>query len=782
MTASVPFVSVPVITSVNRALLLTQRTIVPLLITAALFVAGCSTTSSLAPEEQLYTGAAVEFTSPQPIADEGDLEERMLLLAAPEPNSSFLGFFRWKLWLFNAGIFKESMGEPPVVLSGVAPERIAARMQSQLENMGYFRSAVRYTVQKSDRTAEILYSVQLTLPYSVEACTVQGTLPLADTIRTLMGETLIEPGGRYDLELLVRERERIAGALKERGYFFFSAEDILFRADSSAGNGTIGLSIELAADTSARAYTRYRMGSITVHSGYSLNAAPEALTAGDTVLVDGCIFIDLDHEYEPAAVVRCILLESGAPYSSALHDATLSRLMNLGIYTFVNIRFTAAEGAEGPQLDAHIYLTPRPTKNIQFELQGVSKSNNLAGPVFNAVFRNRNAFGGAELLSLSMEAGFEMPVSSGQSGGSSFVAAAHGELDLPKSLVPFVAEDRTGRFVPKTRMAAGVRVLQRLRYYQMVSLESSFGYVWKVSDAAEHRFNPFAVTYAQLTSTTPEFRALTAGNPLLQRSFDEQFIIGQTYSYVYSDLGDESRKNHLTFRGTVDLSGNLLYLIHSASYGRPAAPEAPYTLARTVYSQYAKAETDVRYYLNARDARSTLAARLIIGIGLPYGNSLSLPYVKQFFSGGSSSIRAFAPRSLGPGTFTRPANSASAEFIDQAGDIMIEANLEYRFPLISIFRGAVFTDAGNIWLLRNDPARPGGRFTFRTAADELAAGGGVGLRIDLSFFLLRFDLAVPLRIPSRPSGERWRFTSIAFGDAAWRDANLLFNIAIGYSF
>jgi hypothetical protein len=764
----------------HRTYVAVRTFIVLTAVTAVLFFGGCSVTSSLAKDEVLYTGAEIEFISPQPIEEEGALEEQMMQLAAPEPNSSLLGLFRWKLWLYNAGIFRHQLGEAPVLLSTVSPDRITLRMQMRLENMGYFRSSVRSTIIPSDRSAEILYTATVTRPYTLRSYTVRGTVPLLDTIRTLMEETLIIPGDRYDLDRLVQERERIGTALKGRGYFFFSPEDILFRADSNAGNGTIDLFLELSAAPSERAFTFFTMGSITIHSGYVMNR--DSVSEADTSIVNGCVFIDMDHEYEPAVIVRSVLLEPGGAYTNTLHDATLSRLMNLGIYTFVNIRFTVSDSAGAPRLDAHIYLTPRPTKNIQFELQGVSKSNNLAGPVFTAVFRNRNAFGGAELLSLSTEAGFEMPVSGGQSGGSSFVAGAHGELDLPKILAPFLPDDRTGRFVPKTRIAAGVRVLQRLRYYQMVSLESSFGYVWKVSDAAEHRFNPFAVTYAQLTSTTPEFRALTAGNPLLQRSFDEQFIIGQTYTFFYSDLYDGARKNHITFNGTVDLSGNILHLVQSLSYGRPATPEDPYRLANTVYSQYAKTMVDLRYYINSRDARTTLASRLIVGVGLPYGNSASLPYVKQFFSGGSNSIRAFAARSLGPGSFARPANSAASGFIDQAGDLALESTLEFRFPLVSIFRGAVFADAGNIWLLRDDVARPGGTFSGGTAPDEIAVGAGAGLRIDLSFFLLRFDLAVPLKVPSFPIGERWRFSAMAPGDPAWRDENLLFTIAIGYSF
>jgi outer membrane protein assembly factor BamA len=190
----------------------------------------------------------------------------------------------------------------------------------------------------------------------------------------------------------------------------------------------------------------------------------------------------------------------------------------------------------------------------------------------------------------------------------------------------------------------------------------------------------------------------------------------------------------------------------------------------------------VRKYYNTSDQTASFANRLIAGIGVSYGNSATLPYVKQFYAGGSNSVRAFVARGLGPGSYKIPDSVVARSFIDQAGDIKLEANTEYRFPIISILKGAVFVDAGNIWLLRDDPGRPGGTFIGKSFLNEVAVGTGFGLRLDLSFFILRFDLAFPLRIPSMPSGERWVISKINFGDPAWRKNNLVLNIAIGYPY
>jgi outer membrane protein assembly factor BamA len=456
--------------------------------------------------------------------------------------------------------------------------------------------------------------------------------------------------------------------------------------------------------------------------------------------------------------------------------------MNLGVFKFVNIRFVDTDSAGIPRLEPHIYLTPMPIRNIRFELQGVSKSNNLAGPVFNSSFRNKNLFGGAELFTLSFEAGFEVPIGGGQSGTNSYEIGTRGELDLPKFLTPFMLKNVSSFFVPKTRIVLGLSLMNRLQYYQLLSVDASFGYIWKESISKEHNFSLLSITFAHLANATQKFNDLLSTNPLLKKSFEQQFIIGENYSYTYNNQLEKDRKNHLYFKGSIDLSGNLLNLVQSLFINHKATPDNPYEIFGTIYSQYYKLDIDLRHYYNTIDQRASVASRLIAGIGVAYGNSATLPYVKQFYIGGSNSVRAFSARGLGPGSYRIPDSVAAKSFIDQAGDIKLEANTEYRFPIVSIVKGALFVDAGNIWLLREDPARPGSQFSGKTFLDEIAVGTGFGLRLDLSFFILRFDLAFPLRIPYLPQGERWVINKIDFGNSSWRKNNLMLNVAIGYSY
>ncbi len=756
---------------------------VGLAITILAVASGCSNTGYLAQGEKIYTGAELAIEKKGEIPDEGDLEDQLEKLIVPEPNGKFLGLFRMKLWLYNVGLFSESMGEPPVLLQSVAPDRVATRMRTLLENKGYFQSEVNYKVREEEKTGDVQYTVDIHSPYTISSVSVKGDdSPVINSIRATMNETVLKIGEPYDLSKLQQERVRIDSALKDKGLFYFSPDFILFQADSSVGGRKVDLSLRLRNRIPEKATRICTIGDVTIYSGYALNRDSVNVPAGDTVNVDGYYYIDLDKQFDPEVIIRSVFFVKGSPYRRHDHDQTLNRLMNLRVFKFVNIRFVEADSAGISRLNAHIYLTPLLMKTIRVELQGVSKSNNLAGPVFDSSFRNRNILRGAELFKLTLEAGFETSIRGTQSGGSSYELGSRAELELPKFLLPFALEYNSSRFVPKTRTVLGLRLLHRLQYYQIFSIDASFGYTWKETLSKEHSFNPISVTVAHLTNTTQQFKDLMTTNPFLRRSFEEQFIIGQTYSFTYTDQLERDRKNHLYFKGSVDLSGSLIHLVHSLFRKDKATPSNPYTILGAAYSEYSKFDVDIRQYYNTRDQTSSIASRLIAGIGIAHGNSSTLPYVKQFYIGGSNSVRAFDARSLGPGSYKTPDSLASSSFADQAGDIKLEANCEYRFPIVSILRGALFIDAGNIWMRKDDPNRPGGTFSGKTFLDEIAVGTGFGLRLDLSFFILRFDLAFPLRVPYLSKGERWVTSKIDFGSPSWRKENLVLNVAIGYPY
>ena len=292
-------------------------------------------------------------------------------------------------------------------------------------------------------------------------------------------------------------------------------------------------------------------------------------------------------------------------------------------------------------------------------------------------------------------------------------------------------------------------------------MEAKFGYVWQANKYVTHDINPVSINYVSLANSTSAFDEILAANPFLQTSFDQQFISGLTYSFIYNGMVDTGKKHQIYFNGNFETAGNSLSLI--------AGGDKPQTIFAVEYAQFARIDGDIRYHFNFAE-KQTIAARLFAGIGIPYGNSDVVPYTKQYFAGGPYSVRAFRTRSLGPGTY-QPDDSQTYSYYDQTGNLRLEANLEYRFPLISLLQGAFFVDAGNVWNTTDNEALDGDTFGS-DFMNQLGIGGGFGMRVDIQNFVIRLDLGAPFHDPSLAEGERW----------SWDFENPILNFAIGYPF
>jgi hypothetical protein len=389
-------------------------------------------------------------------------------------------------------------------------------------------------------------------------------------------------------------------------------------------------------------------------------------------------------------------------------------------------------------------------------------------------FQNRNLFNGGEIFNLTANVGYEVQILAGErEAQQSLELGLQSSLVFPRVLFPVPVMNRFKLAIPKTRITAGVEYQNRTDLYLLNSLNSSFGYFWNINKYVYHEFNPISFSIVNLISTTPEFDEILESNPFLRRSFEQQFILGMNYTFNYNQLVDVQRKNAIFFATTIDLAGNFLKGVNTLFNA-----DNPGFAFGLEYAQYIKNDMDLRFY-HKFSKESAIVTRLYGGVGIPLGNSVSLPFVKQFFSGGPRSVRAFRIRSLGPGTFI-PDGASTSGFFDQAGDIRLEGNLELRFPFNKYLKGAVFADAGNIWLFNENEALPGGKFS-RKWVEELGVGAGFGLRVDISLFVLRFDLALPVRKPWLPENDRWLDTFYLL-DPAWRRENLVLNFAIGYPF
>lgn len=771
---------------------ITYRYLLVLLLVLA--TGSCSVEKFIPDGETLYTGAELEtkVDTDAEIKDLGKVKNELNNLLRPDPNSSFLGmrpglYYHYKTQKEKPGfLFKwlnKKFGEEPVYLSEVNIQRIEELMLNRLDNNGFFYSEVGSAVDSTKNFASVKYTANLSKPYELETYQLEkDSLPIYGAIEETLAETEIQSGDRFDLTLLKFERERIDNELKQKGYYNFNPDFLVFEADTNRyDNRKFDLFLRLKKQTPPKSKIPYTIDSITVYPNYSIG---DTTLLAEPVMVDNMAFVQKEEYFKPEQLEPYLLFEEGQKYDAQTARLTSNRLSSIGTYKFVNIQFnetdtTSTDGGSG-SLNAEIYLSPLTRRSLRTELQAVTKSNGFTGPGISVGYSNRNLFRGGEILSVIGNFSYATQTSGGNNQNLSSIAGGlKTDLTIPR-LVPF-SPSRFKYSVPKTKISLGADFLKRSSLYTLTSFNSSFGYTWNANKYVYHELNPININYVNLANTTEEFDAILDRNPFLRRSFEQQFIAGLNYSFTYNELVDEDKALPFFISAGFDVAGNVLSLL---SGGKE-------TVFGLQYAQYARADVDMRQYVRwGKNKEQSLISRIYAGWGIPYGNSSTLPFVKQFFSGGPYSVRAFKIRSLGPGTFTSEVDGTTS-FFDQSGNLVLEANLEYRFPIWSYLKGAVFADAGNVWLTTdpeipedesaeavafNERLRTQGKFG-KDWTKELGIGIGFGLRVDIQSFVIRLDLASPLQVPYLPEGERIRKPFFDGGEN-----NLVFNFAIGYPF
>jgi len=745
-------------------------------LSALLFASSCSVRKFVPSDEYLLKSAQVELVGEDNQKDLEDIEYELEGLLRPSPNSLTLGMRLGLLVHYKAQREKpgflnkylnKKIGEDPVYLSNVDINRTIDLINNRLENNGYFYAKISTSVNERKRLAELSYRVTLGKAYRLQKYDLDsGSTAIYEEIEKSLAKTILKPNTRFSLDALKEERVRIDTDLKSKGYYNFNADFLIFEADTNQyNNRKYDLFLRLKKDVPRKSLLPYALNEINVYPDYSLNTEN---TAYDTVKVNGINFIQTTEFFKPERMAPYILFKKGQPYDPKKSRLTSSRLSSIGAYKFVNIRYEqvpVSEGSDSLRLNANIFLSPLKKRSLRAELQAVTKSNGFAGPTIAAVYSNRNQFAGGETLNLTGSVGYEVQLGGENSNGlSSTQIGLKADLIFPRLLIPFRVSDSFLYAVPRTKMSLGFDFFDRSDFYSLNSLNATFGYTWRTNRSIFHEVNPFSVSYLNTSNITPEFQAILDQNPFLEGSFQQQLITGLTYTFIYNQLTNPDKKNPILAVANFDIAGNILEWV-----GNETNKNGQKTLFDIAYAQYVKADINFVYNLKI-NSQQQLVTRLFGGIGIPYGNSESLPFAKQYFSGGPSSVRSFRTRSLGPGSYD-PSETDQGSFFDRSGDIRLEANIEYRFPVYSYLKGALFVDAGNVWLTKDNAALPGGKFSSGFL-EELGMGFGMGLRVDVQNFVIRLDLASPLSKPYLPKGSRFNF-----------DLNeLLLNFAIGYPF
>ncbi len=781
---------------------MSRRLVTGIVCAIALTLSGCTGTKYLGPGQKFYGGAEIRYEKQGKTGGTKNLTNSLLPLITPERNTKVLGmrpgvwfYYRQKDETKTKGLkafLRRKLGQAPVLMSDVRPERIASMLTGQLQNEGYFASEVKYDVKEGKHENDVVYTVLLHPPYRLREInfpTPRDSV-YARIVRTLRENTYLKEGQRYELARLAAEQERIETEVEDYGIYYFDDRYLIFEADSTVGYKQVDLDLRLEPGMPQRAKRIYSIGEINIYPNFMLDSDTTRLQQSGEV-VDSMNYYDVVHKFRPKVITNNINLGVDKIYSRTNHSLTLSHLMDMGVFKFVNIQY-AELFSDSNVLKADIFLTPMKQKSVRAEFRAVSKSNSFVGPGLEITHTNRNLFGGAELFELRVNGSYEVQIGQRISGPLNSVEfGAEAGLTVPRFMFPFKVDYSSRKYLPKTDFRIGYDLQNRVSYFRLNSFNASAGYTWRETDAKSHQLYPMDITYVQTASRSPRFDDALTRNPFLAQSLENQFILGSRYTYtlnnqlapdILNQFKEKKFKTHsIFFSGSIQLAGNLLNLIQDAARDNETGA---FELFGVPYSQFVRGDIDFRHYWQL-DKHNKLASRLVIGTGYPFGNSDVMPYIRQFSIGGSNSIRAFPARSLGPGTYyvveELGGEANRAIFIDQRADIKLEGNVELRFDIVKAFKGAVFVDAGNIWSF-NEDSRPGGKFEWDDFYDELAVGTGLGFRFDFNFFVLRFDVAFPVRKPFLPKGDRWVFHEIDLDSSKWRRNNLIFNIAIGYPF
>ncbi len=746
-----------------------------------LFATSCSNTKYLPESELLYVGGKVKVENDSMSKKaRKNLQTELNKLIRPIPNKKLLGL-RPKLTIYNwAGkVTKEKgfwywlkfkVGETPVLFSKVDLNYNKSVLQNYVENNGYFNATSKADSTQNGKKVKANYVVNPNKQYKIKAIKFPNdSSEIAKAVANTQDKSLLKIGDFYSLDRIKNERSRIDSKLKEKGFFFFNDDYILVQVDSTVGRKEVDLIVKIKSETPEKSKTSFKINRIVIYPNFTLGQ--DSLRVESKKHRDFEIY-DSENTFNPRIFDRALYFNKGDLYNRTNHNLALNRLVNLGTFKFVKNQFKVSDSIKN-SLDAYYFLTPFTRKSIRVELLGKTNSANYTGTELNVNWSNRNTFRGAELLTITAFGGYEVQVSGENNGFNVYRFGAEANLLWPRIIAPFKFTTSSG-FVPRTKATLGYEYQNRTQLYALKTLKASFGYLWKENERKDHDLNITEITFASPSDVTDLYQSKIDDNKALEKVIERQLIFGPTYSYTYTNMMQKNKKHTIYNKASAGFSANIAGLIAGSNIKQGDTTK----VFGVPFSQFIKVENEFKHYMKLGE-KSLIASRFIAGVGFAYGNSDELPFIKQFFNGGTNSLRAFRARSIGPGSFKD--NNTNVFLPDQSGDLKLEFSTEYRANIYKFLNGAVFVDAGNIWLLNENINKPNSKFT-KDFMNEIAVGTGVGLRFDFSFLVLRTDLAFPLRKPYLPDGSRWVMDKISFGNSAWRNENLIFNLAIGYPF
>ncbi len=779
----------------------------------AVLLSACSSTKHIPEGQYLLRKNEIKLKTDKFLFNKGEIKDNLARLTYQRSNTYSLGM-PTKLWWYNYRYKKlhdkpdsalSKKVERPVLLDTASISKSAFNMRSYLFNQGYFYATVKDTVIYKKKKAIVAYQVNAGQNYLINKINlIVDDKRIEELVSNNMDATKFIKNVPFTYSMVDEERSRLTTLIRNNGFYLFSQENLRFELDTldkqflkdienplsnainfinakSNKKPTLDIDVHIHA-TDDGDNIPFKIKHVTVFTDFDGNTNANDLHRN---VLDGIEFLYHENYVHANIIKDRILLRPGSLYSQDEDDKTRVKLNELGIFQYIRIQLI--ESTKDSTIVCIVYLNKTKKLDISTNYEITSGTTYQLGNSIGLSFRNKNFEKGANLLMVGLTGGLELSYNDNQ--GKDFFdhfglltqyLGFNTSLDFPKFLAPISAKRFTNTNLPHTIITAGNNVVNRVQYFTLVNTSAGFKYNWRETKNKTWELSPAFINIIRLPRKSSDFQQRLDTNAFLRASYRETFIEGENIKFIFSDMDQKQGKNYYRIELGLEEAGGILGALNELGYQLN-------DMYKIKFAQYARFDFNVQRFINVK--HSVLALRFYGGVGIPYGQLNVLPYIKQYFVGGPFSLRGWRIRSLGPGSYFDSTNLSSTNAIDRTGDIKLEMNGEYRFPIVPLFAGSVkmngvlFADAGNIWLAKADSTYEGGEFRFNKLGQDIAMDVGLGSRFEIaSFFTLRLDVAVPIKKPYVKTNTGWVLQDMAPFDPTWRANNVIVNFSIGYPF
>ena len=733
--------------------------IIIILILASSFWVSCSTTKSLKEGEVLYRGERIKFekasdTANWKIKNSKEKYANVYWELWNAPNGALFGmpltiFYPLRLFIyhdfynekskgFNHWV-RDNFGEAPKTIQYINPEMEVKKGISIFEEYGHFGTTGSYKLNynRKGNKAYVRFNFKIKEAYKYRSVIFEGVnnFTLESTVTNFGKSSILKPSLEFNLYTIKGEKSRLANLLQDNGYYFIIDKNIIISADTTIGNKMLDLKMSVDDVLPHAYYQQQYLNDIQI----KLDSLVQPKKPGK--------YYEWEYGKLKSRVLDTIIdIQSQRMYSLSETKRTNFLLSELGIFSNPRIEYKVVDG-DSLTLNPVITLETLDATKIGFNIKGNYKNTGYIGPSIGFTFRQLNLFHGAENLAVNGDVYYDIPIGIlSHRVSNSYGYSLRSILSKPLLKTPFkFINHKYG--LPKQFYKLNFEYNVRQDYFNIITLNATYGWTWKSRPNISHTVGLLDMTMSDITDPTARFDTLVSENPLLRETLVNQFLLGSFYEFHYKKVASTFQRWDFNYTGRVDLSGNTINLLSSMFSSKPKGEQEFFGIK---YAQFTRFTSEFIANWHISNTHK-LVFRNITGIGFAYGNSENMPFIKQYFIGGTNSLRPFSARTAGPGRYLQidPAE------VNQVGDFKLELNVEYRFPLIWKLNMAVFSDMGNIWLLNPDPNRPGGEVRWNKLAQDSYLTAGLGLRLDIDYLVLRFDVGVPIYLPVVDYGHRW---------------------------